>query len=148
MMPRFEAITHEIENILEMIGVAFDILGVCVICIGIILAFIRYFRHNSQTDELTTPNPYRHLKIDIGLALLLGLEILVAADIIKTVALEPTFNSLGVLGLLVIIRTFLSWTLVLEIEGRWPWQGSEESAAQELERNEFGEVRSAKEESV
>jgi uncharacterized membrane protein len=54
----------------------------------------------------------------------LGLEILVAADIIRTVVLEPTLSNVLVLGLLVLIRTFLSWSLVLEIEERWPWQAS------------------------
>jgi hypothetical protein len=49
--------------------------------------------------------------------------VLVAADIVKTIAIEPTFMSLGVLAGLVLVRTFLSWTLVLEIEGHWPWQG-------------------------
>jgi uncharacterized membrane protein len=57
--------------------------------------------------------------------LLLGLEILVAADIIKTIAIELTFTSIGLLAGLVVIRTFLSWSLVLEIEGRWPWQRSQ-----------------------
>ena len=52
----------------------------------------------------------------------MGLEILVAADVVRTVALEATFESVVVLGLLVLIRTFLSWALVVEIEGRWPWQ--------------------------
>ena len=61
-------------------------------------------------------------KIRIGRSLLLGLEVLVAADIVKTVAHELTFLSLGLLAGLVLVRTFLSWTLVLEIEGRWPWQ--------------------------
>ena len=65
---------------------------------------------------------YATYKIRIGRALLLGLEVLVAADIVKTIALELTFTSLGLLAGLVLIRTFLSWTLVLEIEGRWPWQ--------------------------
>jgi uncharacterized membrane protein len=54
--------------------------------------------------------------------LLLGLEVLVAADIVKTIAIELTFTSLGLLAGLVLVRTFLSWTLVLEIEGRWPWR--------------------------
>lgn len=58
----------------------------------------------------------------IGRSLLLGLEVVVAADIVKTIAVEPTLMSLAVLAGLVLIRTFLSWTLVLEIEGRWPWQ--------------------------
>jgi uncharacterized membrane protein len=56
------------------------------------------------------------------------LEILIAADIVRTVALEPNFANLGALGLLVIIRTFLSWELVLEIEGRWPWQAERRPA--------------------
>jgi len=65
---------------------------------------------------------YEPCKIRIGRSLLLGLEVVVAADIVKTIAAAPTLMSLAVLGGLVIIRTFLSWTLVLEIEGRWPWQ--------------------------
>jgi uncharacterized membrane protein len=65
---------------------------------------------------------YDSYKIRIGRSLLLGLEVLVAADIVKTIALDLTFASLGLLAGLVLIRTFLSWTLVLEIEGRWPWQ--------------------------
>jgi uncharacterized membrane protein len=65
---------------------------------------------------------YRELKVHLGKALLLGLEILVAADVIRTVALEATLQSVAVLGLLVLIRTFLSWALIVEIEGRWPWQ--------------------------
>ena len=118
-MSDFTTVTEQIELILEIIGVGFDVLGVGIICIGIVLAFLRYFRTVPQRElRAMVSNPYRRLKIEIGLALLLGLEILVAADIIKTVALEPSFNSLGILVLLVFIRTFLSWTLVLEIEGR------------------------------
>jgi len=67
---------------------------------------------------MTTYTDFRHR---VGRALLLGLEILVAADIIRTVVLEPTLANVLVLGLLVLIRTFLSWSLVLEIEERWPW---------------------------
>jgi uncharacterized membrane protein len=70
---------------------------------------------------------YRQLKVRLGRALLLGLEILVAADIVETVALETTLQSVVVLGLLVLIRTFLSWALVVEIEGRWPWQAEREA---------------------
>jgi len=58
----------------------------------------------------------------LGRVLLLGLEILVAADIVRTVALDPSFENVAVLGLLVLVRTFLSWSIVVEIEGRWPWQ--------------------------
>ena len=55
---------------------------------------------------------------------MIGLEILVAADIIRTVALEPTLTNVAILGILVLVRTFLSWSLVVEIEGRWPWQAA------------------------
>ena len=65
---------------------------------------------------------YRALRANLGRAILLGLEFLVAADIIGTVAIEPSFRSLGVLALIVAIRTFLSFSLELEISGRWPWQ--------------------------
>lgn len=65
---------------------------------------------------------YGELRANLGRAILLGLEFLVAADIIGTVAIEPSFRSLGVLALIVGIRTFLSFTLELEITGRWPWQ--------------------------
>jgi uncharacterized membrane protein len=71
-----------------------------------------------QTEE----DHYHQLKVSLGKALLLGLEVLVAADIVRTVALEATLESVVVLGLLVLIRTFLSWALVVEIDGRWPWQ--------------------------
>ncbi len=64
---------------------------------------------------------YQKLKIRLGRGLLLGLEMLVAADIIRTVALEATLESVAVLGLLVLIRIVLSWSLVVEIEGHWPW---------------------------
>jgi uncharacterized membrane protein len=69
-----------------------------------------------------TAQHYDQYRIRIGRSLLLGLEVLVAADIVKTVAIDLTFASLGLLAGLVLVRTFLSWTLVLEIEGRWPWR--------------------------
>jgi uncharacterized membrane protein len=65
---------------------------------------------------------YRRLRTLSARILLLGLELLVAADIVHTVALEPSLESVAVLGLLVLIRTFLSWSLIVEIEGRWPWE--------------------------
>jgi uncharacterized membrane protein len=65
---------------------------------------------------------YEGFRADLGRGILLGLEFLVAADIIGTVAVTPTFESLGVLAAIVLIRTFLSFSLEVEIEGRWPWQ--------------------------
>jgi len=60
---------------------------------------------------------------------LLGLEILVAADIVRTAALEPDLRNFEALGILVVVRTFLSWSIVVEVEGRWPWQRRAESAS-------------------
>ena len=69
-----------------------------------------------------SPNPYSVYKNLIGRSLLLGLEFLVAADVIRTVALQLTPRNIGMLGALVVIRTFLSWSVVVETEGHWPWQ--------------------------
>jgi len=71
-----------------------------------------------------TPTAYSDLRRDLGKAILVGLELLVAADIISSVAINPTFATVGVLGLIVLIRTFLSWSLEVEVNGRWPWQSS------------------------
>lgn len=65
---------------------------------------------------------FREYRQGLGRAILLGLEILVAADIIRTVAVSPTFQSVGVLAVIVLVRTFLSFSLEVELEGRWPWQ--------------------------
>jgi uncharacterized membrane protein len=105
----------EMTNWIEFVGTAIDVFGVTVILLGIILATGRYLLKRPA-------NAYRRYRTEVGLSLLLGLEILVAADIVKTIAVTPTLTSLSVLGLLVIVRTFLSWTLTLEVEGRWPWQ--------------------------
>ena len=70
--------------------------------------------------------PYRQLRLRLGRTLLLGLEILVAADIVRTVALEATLESVLVLALLILVRTFLSWALEVEFEDRWPWQPKRE----------------------
>ena len=101
---------------IRVVGSGIEIFGVLVIVLGI--AWSTYaFVHRSDAGPR-----YESYKIRIGRSLLLGLEVLVAADIIKTIALELTFVSLGLLAGLVLVRTFLSWTLVLEIERRWPWQ--------------------------
>ena len=105
--------TRAIENV----GKAVDVVGVATIVIGIVIAtIVLAFRHREVDDA------FRKYRQGIGRAILLGLEFLVAADIIKTVAVDPTFAGAGVLAIIVVIRTFLSFTLELEISGRWPWQ--------------------------
>jgi uncharacterized membrane protein len=115
------------ETILEWIEIAalaIEILAVVIIMVAIIHAITRYAYQAAIHPEVA--DNYQQLKHRLSRALLLGLEILVAADIIRTVALEATLESVIVLGLLVLIRTFLSWVLVVEIEDRWPWQSARE----------------------
>ena len=105
---------------IEYAALLIEILAVAIIIVAIIVALARYlFRY---VIRRTGDDHYHQLKVSLGKALLLGLEFLVAADIVRTVALEATLESVIVLGLLVLIRTFLSWALVVEIEGHWPWR--------------------------
>jgi uncharacterized membrane protein len=89
-----------------------------VIAIGAVVAAVVAVRRLLRKDAET----YSKFREQLGRSILLGLEFLVAADIIKTVAVTPTAQSVGVLAGIVLIRTFLSWSLELEITGRWPWQ--------------------------
>jgi uncharacterized membrane protein len=75
-------------------------------------------------------NPYQRYKLFLGRALSLGLEFLVAADVIRTVLVAPTFPNVGVLGAIILVRTFLSWSLVVEMEGRWPWHSAPDSRSE------------------
>jgi uncharacterized membrane protein len=109
----FEATTN---GWIHLVGTCIEIFGVFIIVAGIVWSTYLCL------DWRKHDQPYDDYKIRIGRSLLLGLEVLVAADIVKTIAIALTFTSLGLLAGLVVVRTFLSWTLVLEIEGRWPWQ--------------------------
>ena len=111
---------HRILEWIEYVALAIEVLAVVIIVGAIFYAMGHYAYRAAIRPERGAL--YRQLKVRLGKALLLGLEILVAADIVETVALETTLQSVVVLGLLVLIRTFLSWALVVEIEGRWPWQ--------------------------
>ncbi len=104
---------------IEMVGGALDLIGVVVIAVGLLIAAARYVFGFFSEPAL---NAYQQLRQDIGRAILLGLEILVAADIIRTVAVTPTMESVAILGVIVVIRTFLSISMQIEIEGRFPWQ--------------------------
>ena len=111
-----KALEPVLDYSIRIVGSGIELFGVVVIVTGIAWSTYRQLR---QPISLQDSNVY---KIRIGRSLLLGLEVFVAADIIKTVPHELTFLSLGLLAGLVLVRTFLSWTLSLEIEGRWPWQ--------------------------
>ena len=97
--------------------------GVAVVVVGILVATVRFVRQ-ARSRDTNREAAYRNYRQGIGRAILLGLEFLVAADIIRTVAVAPTFRSAGVLAIIVLIRTFLNMALQVEVEleGRWPWQ--------------------------
>jgi uncharacterized membrane protein len=127
-MPGSEAV-GSIRSVIEWAALVIEILGAVVIVTGVLKVAItrgtiRYL------FQLGKPGAYESYKHQLGKTLLLGLEFLVAGDVVRTVALEPTLNNVGVLGLLVLIRTFLSWSLTVEIEGRWPWQSHPENDTQ------------------
>jgi uncharacterized membrane protein len=102
--------------------------GVAIIVLGAALATVRFLAGGHAAgppDRADGDGRYRAYRQGLGQAILLGLEFLVAGDIIRTVAVDPTFASVGVLAIIVLIRTFLSMTLQLEVDGRWPWQSGD-----------------------
>jgi uncharacterized membrane protein len=108
----------EYNHVIGRIGEVVDAAGVAVIILGAVIstgaAAIRLSRHEADN--------YRRFRQQLGQTILLGLELLVAADIVRTVAAQPTLTSVAVLGAIVLIRTFLSFSLEVEINGRWPWR--------------------------
>jgi uncharacterized membrane protein len=114
----------DFQGSVEVIGQVVDAVGVAIIVLGAVLASAAALRNVLRKQQAY--QPYRR---QLGRSILLGLEFLVAADIVRTVAVAPTFTDLGVLALIVAIRTFLSFSLELEITGRWPWQQPDPSPA-------------------
>ena len=117
-----------VHHMIEWAALGIELLGVAVIVAAVVLiavtrGTVRY------VFKLDKQGAYESYKYQLGKALLLSLELLVAADVVRTVALEPTLNNVAVLGLLVLVRTFLSWSMVVEIEGRWPWQGKADASS-------------------
>lgn len=114
----------EIKLYIEYIAKGMEVIGVIIIAIGSLIAISRFF-----ISQLKNKNHlYTRLRSELGKAILLGLEVLVAADIIATVVTEPTLNRVTTLGIIVLIRTFLSISLQVEIEGKFPWQKTEGEA--------------------
>jgi uncharacterized membrane protein len=111
----------------EIAGRTAEIAGVALIVGGIVVASLRY----ACASATSGVSRYQRYRQDLGRAILLGLEVLIAADIVQTVTLKPTMDSVIALAVIVAIRTFLSWSLALELEGRWPWQRAAERPAPE-----------------
>lgn len=108
------------SNTVEVVGKAVDSAGVGVIVVGLLVATVLFLGQIAKRADADAS--YGIYRQRVGKAILLGLEFLVAADIIRTVAVSPSFRGVGVLGVIVLVRTFLSFTLELELEGRWPWE--------------------------
>ncbi|WP_113700973.1 DUF1622 domain-containing protein [Nonomuraea lactucae] len=108
------------KDIIEVIGEALDFAGVVAIAAGTLIASVVFGLRWLRTRDVA--EVYRLYRQGVGRAILLGLELLVAADIIRTVAVSPTFQSVGVLAVIVAVRTFLSFSLQVELEGRLPWR--------------------------
>jgi len=108
------------NHAIQRVGEVIDAAGAAIIFVGAAIAagvaVGRLARHESSI--------YQRFRQQLGRAILLGLELLVAGDIVRTVAAEPSLTSVAVLGIIVLIRTFLSFSLEVELTSRWPWQGN------------------------
>jgi uncharacterized membrane protein len=110
----------DFEQTMDAIAKGVEVLGIATLVLGLVAALARagFAMLAGQGAEAV----YRLVRSVFGRSILLGLEFLVAADIIRTVAVQPSLENVGVLGLIVLIRTFLSFSLEVEIDGRWPWR--------------------------
>jgi uncharacterized membrane protein len=106
------------RRLIEIGAAAIEAMAVLVIAGAFLWSSVRFLVHTRQQAS----NRYQRYKLSLGRSLSLGLEFLVAADVIRTVTMTPTFTSIGVLAAVILTRTFLSWSLAVEMEGRWPWQ--------------------------
>ena len=105
-------------SVVDHVGTVVDGAGVAIIALGAVIATVFALIRLGGRE----PDVYRRYRQQLGRTILLGMELLVAADIVRTVAVTPTIRSVSVLAVIVLIRTFLSFSLELEITGRWPWQ--------------------------
>ena len=109
-----------LDYTMKTIAVGLEVVGVAVIVLGTLITFGVFLQRLIKEGGLK--ELVHQFRRDLGMAILLGLEFLIASDIVGTLAVSLSFQDLGLLGLLVVIRTFLSFTLQLETTGRWPWQ--------------------------
>lgn len=110
--------TEMVHTWIELAARFIEALAVMLMLCFILFGTARWIFHSGRRME----KAYEHYRMLLGKALLVGLELLVAADIIRTVALDSSLRNIATLGALVVVRTFLGWSLTVEIEGHWPWQ--------------------------
>lgn len=118
-MPESEGLSIGDWEVARHISEWIEIVAIAAIAVSVVIAFISGLRAWRAVDATAAIEAIRR---HVGRGLLLGLDLLIAADIIRTVTLEPTLENVTALGVLVLVRTFLAWSLVVELEGRWPWQ--------------------------
>lgn len=111
------------KEIFDIVVIAFEVVAVLVLILGVVFSLVISIRQLFQGAKPRLA--YQVFRLGFGKALLLALDIMVAADIILTVTLDLSFEALAALGLLVLIRTFLHFVLELEVTGRWPWQAAQ-----------------------
>jgi uncharacterized membrane protein len=116
----------ETTELISVISEAIEVAGVVVIAAGVGIAVARFAWDLMRQEPIG--DAYTRLRTFLGRSLLLGLEFLVAGDVIKTVAIEPTRESVIVLAIIVLVRTVLSLSIDVEIDGRWPWRAAEQEA--------------------
>jgi uncharacterized membrane protein len=113
------------NDVIDKIGMAIDAAGVLAVVAGAVVASVTSVIRLSRRER----DVYRPFRQRLGQSILLGLELLVAGDIVRTVAVSPSLTSVTVLAVIVLIRTFLSFSLEVEISGRWPWQKRDTAAS-------------------
>lgn len=111
-------------RVAEAISEWIEIVAIAVIAVAVVLAFVNGAR---ALRPLGVAESVERVKHSVGRGLLLGLDLLIAADVIRTVTLDPTLENVAALGLLVVVRTFLAWSLMVELNGRWPWRQAGEA---------------------
>jgi uncharacterized membrane protein len=115
---------------IELAASGIEVFAVAVIVIGFFFATVKFlFRASQKKDQA-----FDTYKLTLGRSMLLGLTFLVAADVISTVALAPTLSNVAILGILIVLRTFLSWSLIVELEGHWPWSSTSAGEQSEFVR--------------
>jgi uncharacterized membrane protein len=121
-----------LRRIVELTALLFEAGGTFAMAVGAVVALVLTLRDRAGG----APAIFRSFRNRLGRAIILGLELLVAADILRTISTEPTLQQVVVLGLVVLIRTFLSFSLEIELEGRWPWQGGRRDGALPAQQRE------------
>jgi len=127
-----DRIEGSMAEFFKMAVVAFEVAGVAVLLFGFTLSMGRFIKRMLQVADRHAA--FRELRQGFGHTLLLALDLLVAADIILTITIDLSFETLGMLGILVLIRTLLHFVLELEVSGRWPWQGSPPASGEQVGR--------------